>query len=155
VDTAPFYQKIELAGGGQSARFDQSGRTWRGALRGLIRDVEAIACWSENGAFHWQPVPPPDADGISPVLFESAPEGEVFLGHPVLVSGGDALVTLAPPGGESAEWTVRVQNSSSEKRELQVGTHPALKGISAPWSVRETFGPYEVRTWPVTLSPTL
>ena len=151
ADVAPFFQRVDLEDGGQSARFDKPGRVWRGSLRGLVPDMEAIACWSEKGLFHWQPVPQPDADGISPVLFESAPEGEVFLGHPVLVSGGDALVTLAPPGGGSAEWTVRVQSSSSEIRELEVSTHSALKGLSAPWSVRETFGPHEVRTWPLKL----
>jgi hypothetical protein len=138
-----------LPAGGESARFDQPGKVWRGALRGLERDVEAIACWNENGEFQWQPIPPPDADGISPVLFESVPEGEVYLGHPVVVVGGEVLVTLAPPGGDSAEWTVRVQNTSSSQRELEVSTHPALKGLAAPWSVSEIFAPSEVRSWPL------
>lgn len=146
---APFFQTVELAAGGQASRFDNVGKVWRGALCGLERDVEAFACWKQNGAFQWQPIPPPDADGISPVLFESAPEGEVFLGHPVVVAGGDALVALAPPGGDSTEWTLRVQNNSAAKRELEISTHPGLEGLTTPWSVLETFAPFEVRTWPL------
>lgn len=154
AEEAPFFQKVELSDGGQAARFDLPGKVWRGALRGLERDVEAIACWKENGAFQWQSIPPPDADGISPMLFDSAPEGEVFLGHPVVVAGGEALVTLAPPGGGKAEWTVRVQNTSSAQRELEISTHPGLKGLTTPWAARETFAPSEVRTWPLKLGVT-
>lgn len=149
---ASFFQKGSLLAGGESARFDQPGRVWRGALRGLERDVEAMACWIENEALKWQPIPPPDADGISPVLFESAPAGDVFLGHPILVEGGEALVSLNPPGLGKTDWTLRVQNISRAKRELKISTHPALKGILAPWCVREMFAPSEARTWTLKLS---
>jgi hypothetical protein len=149
---ASFFQKVSLPAGGESARFDKPGRVWRGALRGLERDVEAMACWIENEALKWQPIPPPDADGISPVLFESAPAGDVFLGHPILVEGGEALVSLSPPGLGKTDWTLRVQNISRAKRELKISTHPALKGILAPWCVSEMFAPSEARTWTLKLS---
>ena len=144
-----FSETLDLAATrGAKSAWQGAGKPWRGRLLGLVPGWDAAALWRADGSLRWQPLPWQDPSGLTPALVASAPAGDAFLGHPVIASDPDILVSVLPPQNGGAEWRVLAHNPGAAPRDATLRTHPALAGLAAPWETSATLAPGETKSWP-------
>jgi hypothetical protein len=145
---AAFTETVDLAPSrGEQGSWDVPGKKWRGRLTGLNPDWDAAVLWRTGDRLAWQPLPWSDPQGPLPVLLEKAPEGQAFLGHPIISSEPSVIVTVLPQDGGVGPWKVIAHHPEGSAGTVELKTHPALEGLASSWNVSADFAPGETKSW--------
>lgn len=147
-ESAGFAEIVDLdASRGVLGTWQNAGKKWRGRLAGLQGNWDGAVVWREGSQVGFQEVPWSDTDGLSPVLFDKTPDGEVFMGNPVIASQPDIVISVTPSANVSDGWTVTAHNAGRAPSDAEVRTNPQLGGLVAPWSATAVLAPGETKAW--------